>query len=372
MSSFQYRPSPTECDFCRKYEGFHDAFEDYKIANSDGSDIVVECACPLRSYPYLERLLGFVLNFFAFEWLLRAVSYVPARPRSDIIGKWGAWLKFLTSPTTLLDALAIWPYFFERYDLPGLVSLRLLRLLRVFQLFRLGSYNSMFVSLTRVLYKSIGFLKLLIVIIFFGATIFGSLLFWLEQGEWKYWETTGDFQYIRMSIDGKNEEISPFTSIPTAFWWFVVTATTVGYGDYYPTSTAGKWVSACAMLIGVLVIAFPVGVFSGLWSEELKEVKGLESLFEDGSGDDNENDGSNVDPEQEYEEIKCRLEAQLFRNEYQKINSKEESRSHSSTHVVIEREDLNKIVSSIRCINEKQQRIQQILKKYLIHEDNHC
>lgn len=34
----------------------------------------------------------------------------------------------------------------------------------------------------------------------------------------KYWEPTGDFQYIRTSIDGITEEISPFGSIPTAFW----------------------------------------------------------------------------------------------------------------------------------------------------------
>lgn len=169
MSSFQYRP--TECNFCAEDGEYYAAFE-------DGSESVVECVCPLRPLPYLERLLGSILNFFALEWTLRVLSYVPANPRFDAIGKLGAWSNYLTSTTTLMDALATWPYFFERYDLPGLISLRLLRLFRVFQIIRLGSYNSMFVSLTKVIHKSIAFLKLMIVIMFFGATIFGSLLFW--------------------------------------------------------------------------------------------------------------------------------------------------------------------------------------------------
>jgi hypothetical protein len=37
-----------------------------------------------------------------------------------------------------------------------------------------------------------------------------------------------------------------------------------------PTSPLGKIMGSCAMLVGVLVIAFPVSVFSELWSKELK------------------------------------------------------------------------------------------------------
>mmetsp|Transcript_18230 Transcript_18230/g.45288 ORF Transcript_18230/g.45288 Transcript_18230/m.45288 type:complete len:504 (-) Transcript_18230:197-1708(-) len=361
MSSFQYRP--TECKFCEEDGGYYTSFE-------KGSESVAECVCPLQPIPDLDRLLGYILNFFAVEWTLRVLSFVPADPRSDTMSQLGASLNYLTSTSAIMDALAIWPYYIERVDLPGLISLRLLRLFRVFQLFRLGSYNSMFCSLMTVLRKSVAFLRLMIVILFFGATIFGSLLFWLEQGEWKYWEATGDFQYIRMSIDGITEEISPFGSIPTAFWWYIVTATTVGYGDYYPTSTAGQWVSAFAMLTGVLVIALPVSVFSDLWSEELKEVKGLESLFDDDSiYEQDQNGGSNTDPEQERLKPTGPHVAQSVRSEYQRV-IQEDFPSELSTQVVMEREDVIEIVASIRDIHQKQRRIQRILKKYFINEED--
>jgi hypothetical protein len=46
----------------------------------------------------------------------------------------------------------------------------------------------------------------------------------------------------------------------------------------YPTSTGGRYVAMLSMMMGVLVIAFPVSVFSEPWAEELSDAKGFDHV----------------------------------------------------------------------------------------------
>jgi len=49
-------------------------------------------------------------------------------------------------------------------------------------------------------------------------------------------------------------EPDTFTSLGLAFWWAIVTVTTVGYGDIVPESPLGRLVASCLMLTGLSLI----------------------------------------------------------------------------------------------------------------------
>jgi voltage-gated potassium channel len=50
------------------------------------------------------------------------------------------------------------------------------------------------------------------------------------------------------------EPESKITTIEDAFWWAIVTVTTVGYGDLYPVTPGGKIVAAMLMVVGIAIL----------------------------------------------------------------------------------------------------------------------
>eukprot|EP00438_Fugacium_kawagutii_P019309 Skav220921 [mRNA] locus=scaffold1145:262907:267636:+ [translate_table: standard] len=56
------------------------------------------------------------------------------------------------------------------------------------------------------------------------------------------------------------EERSNIPSMPHSLWLAVVTMTTVGYGDFYPTSVGGYLTAALLTFVSVVFLALPVGI----------------------------------------------------------------------------------------------------------------
>ncbi|KAI8609351.1 hypothetical protein BC830DRAFT_1233398 [Chytriomyces sp. MP71] len=127
--------------------------------------------------------------------------------------------------------------------------LRFLRILRILRLFKVGQKSDR----GRIIWKAIsnsldgvGLLATLLPLF----VIFSSFLFfyaehtfgYLEQGTWH-------------NADGT---ISSFQSILDAFWFILVTVTTIGYGDVFPHTFYGRFVACVVMFFSLFLIAFPL------------------------------------------------------------------------------------------------------------------
>ena len=68
-------------------------------------------------------------------------------------------------------------------------------------------------------------------------------------------------------------EPDSFDTIFDAIYWAVVTLTTVGYGDIYPTSEIGRIVSMMSSFMGIAIVALPTGIITAGYMRELSREK---------------------------------------------------------------------------------------------------
>lgn len=160
-------------------------------------------------------------------------------------------LTFFKNIMNLIDIMAIVPYFITlgtviaddqessgNNQAMSLAILRVIRLVRVFRIFKLSRHSKGLQILGQTLKASLRELGLLIFFLIIGVVLFSSAVYFAEA----------------------DSDQTYFKSIPDAFWWAVVTMTTVGYGDMRPTTPWGKLVGSFCAVSGVLMIALPVPV----------------------------------------------------------------------------------------------------------------
>ncbi|MDF9799830.1 voltage-gated potassium channel [Catalinimonas alkaloidigena] len=67
------------------------------------------------------------------------------------------------------------------------------------------------------------------------------------------------------------EENSNIKSLPDAFWYTIVTLTTVGYGDFYPVSTFGRLVGLVFIIGSVSLIGYLISQLTNQYSAYLEK-----------------------------------------------------------------------------------------------------
>lgn len=72
---------------------------------------------------------------------------------------------------------------------------------------------------------------------------------------------------------GQNKNIE---SIGDAFWWSIVTATTVGYGDISPSTTEGRLIAVVLMLVGIGFISICTATVASFFFDQDKDAQAKE------------------------------------------------------------------------------------------------
>jgi len=150
-------------------------------------------------------------------------------------------LKYMVTPSAIIDLLAIFPAY------RPLRVLRIFVLFRVLKLLRYAKSINQFIEVLKN--KRFELFTLLFLLAFIVVTA-GIAIYVLEEK-------------LNPNID----------SLFDAMYWALVTISTVGYGDISPVTPEGRSISIIMIIIGIAMISFATSVIVSAFSEKLDELK---------------------------------------------------------------------------------------------------
>lgn len=203
-------------------------------------------------YPLLRVAETVTAGIFCAEYALRIWTAdllypdrSPARAR----------LRFLRSFDGVVDLLTILPLFL----LDGFIVFRMLRVVRIFHLFRINAQYDSFQVITSVLYEKRNQIL---------SSLFIIIVLMLASSLCMY---------------GAEHEAQPehFRNAFSGIWWSMSTLLTVGYGDIYPVTAAGKCMAIVIAFLGVGAVAIPTGIISAGFVERYSRDEHAAAQFQD-------------------------------------------------------------------------------------------
>jgi voltage-gated potassium channel len=196
---------------------------------------------------YGTLLIGFEIfsvAVFTVEYLLRLWT-VPEDPRFRRAGAVSGRIRHASQPLMIIDLLAIAPVYISL--LFPIADLRFLRVFRLLRLLKIARYSPALETLWHVIVSERRALVGSLIILLGMAVVLAHVMYLIER----------------------SAQPDIFGTLPEAMWWSVTTLTTVGYGDAVPITALGKIIAAITMILGVGLVALPVGIVATGFVQEI-------------------------------------------------------------------------------------------------------
>lgn len=187
------------------------------------------------------------VTVFILDYVLRLLT-------ADMKLKRG-WASFILYPFTfmaIIDILSILPSF--NILSAGMKSLKLLRMFRTFRAFR-----------ALKVFKAFKFFRYSRSIDIIISVIRDQKIPLIAVG------TLAVGYILIAALVIFNVEPDTFTSYFDAIYWATISLTTMGYGDIYPISTAGRVVTMISSFVGIAIVALPSGIITAGYMDAISK-----------------------------------------------------------------------------------------------------
>ncbi|WP_197735976.1 ROK family protein [Arabiibacter massiliensis] len=191
---------------------------------------------PQDSNPQLDAVLNMVdvvtVYILFFDYLLRWMTHDLKTGKKG----WREFAKYPFTPLAIVDLLAILP---SLGVLPE--SFKFLRVLRVTKIFRYSKSLTIVGNVFRAEKSTL-------------LSVLGVAVMYIF--------VSGLIMFVN--------EPDTFDNFFDSLYWATTALTTVGYGDVYPVTDVGKFISMVSSLFGIAIIALPAGIITGGFLEQVR------------------------------------------------------------------------------------------------------
>ncbi len=181
---------------------------------------------------------------FIIDYILRLITADYKLGNKSV----ASFIRYPFTPWAIIDLISILPALTILSS--GFKLLRLFRIFRTFRVFRVFKalrYSKSMVIIINVMRNSKDAL-LAVCTLAVGYIIISALIIFNIEGD-------------------------SFETFFDAIYWATVSLTTVGYGDIYPVTIAGRIITMISSIFGIAIVALPAGIITAGYMEALNNEK---------------------------------------------------------------------------------------------------